>query len=270
MNPILLDLGIIKIYWYSVFILIGMLTAGFYVSKESKKFNINSDIISNLFFWVIVFGVLGARLYYVVFHLDYYLNNPIDIFKIWERGLAIHGGILFGLIFTIFYSKKYNIKPLLMLDMIVVGVILGQAIGRWGNFFNQEAYGSITGTTITETTLKHLLIPGFIIKGMNIGGTYYLPTFYFESIWCILGFIVLLLNKKRRYLKIGQLTSIYFIWYGLGRFFIEIFRTDSLMLGNIKIAQLISILMVIIGIVIYILTNRGSRFNNLYNKEYEE
>lgn len=270
MNPILLDLGIIKIYWYSVFILIGMLTAGFYVSRESKKFNIEQDVISNLFFWVIVLGVIGARLYYVAFHFSEYAANPIDILKIWEGGLAIHGGILFGLIFTILYSKKYKIKPLLMIDMLVVGVILGQAIGRWGNFFNQEAFGSLPGITITESTLRHLLIPGFVIKGMNINGTYYLPTFYFESIWCLLGFIVLLFNKRRRYLKVGQLTSIYFMWYGIGRFFIEMFRTDSLMLGNFKMAQVVSILMVVIGLIMFIILGRGSRFNNLYNKKYEE
>ena len=270
MNPILLDLGVIKIYWYSVFILLGMLSAGFYVSKESKKYEIPKEVIENLFFWVIVFGVLGARVYYVVFHFNEYMYDPLSIFRIWEKGLAIHGGILFGLVFTILYSKKYNIKPLLMIDMIVVGLILGQAIGRWGNFFNQEAFGSIAGTTITESTLRHLLIPGFVIKGMYIRGTYYLPMFYFESIWCLLGFGVLLLNKRRRYLKIGQLTSIYLMWYGIGRFFIEMFRTDSLMLGSLKMAQIVSISMVVIGLVMYVLLSKGSRFNNLYNKNYEE
>ena len=266
MNPILLDLGIVKIYWYSIMIFLALIVAGTYFHYESKKFNITEEFSNNLFFWVIIVGVIGARLYYVVFNFDMYSGNLLSILKIWEGGLAIHGGILFGLIFTILYSKKYKIKPLLVIDIIVVGLIIAQAIGRWGNFFNGEAHGGIT----TLENLQDMFIPSFIIKGMFINGNYYVPTFYFESIWCIVGFIFLLIMKKRKYIKIGQLTSLYFIWYGIGRFFIESMRTDSLMLGNLKMAQVISIIMILIGIIMYIVLNRGSKFNNLYNKDYEQ
>lgn len=261
MNPIMLDLGIIKIYWYSLFIFIAILVGGLLVLKESKKFDISEEFILNLFFWEIIVSFIGARLYYVVFNFDYYANNLLDIIKVWEGGLAIHGGILFGGLFALIYTRKYKINTLLMLDMIVVGLIIGQAIGRWGNFFNGEAHGSL----VTLETLQKLFIPGFIIDGMLIDGNYYLPTFLYESIWCFIGFIVLLVVRRNRYVKLGQVTSIYLIWYGIGRFVIEIFRTDSLMLLNFKMAQIVSVLMIIIGIILFIVFGKGSKFEDQYN-----
>ena len=185
-----------------------------------------------------------------------------EIFMIWEGGLAIHGGMLFGLLWIIFYTKKYKVNTFRILDMIVIGLIIGQAIGRWGNFFNGEAHGTVT----TLEHLQSLHIPEFIINGMNIGGTYYLPTFLYESIWCLLGFIILLVIRRLKYIKIGQTTAVYLIWYGIGRFIIEGMRTDSLMIGNFRQAQIISIIMVILGIVIFILKGKGSKLDNQYNK----
>ena len=262
MNPILLDLGVIKIYWYSAMIFLGLLIGGWLILKEAERFNISEDFIVNLFFFTIPIAVIGARLYYVLFNWDYYSVNMSEIFMIWEGGLAIHGGMLFGLLWIIFYTKKYKVNTFRILDMIVIGLIIGQAIGRWGNFFNGEAHG-------TATTLEHLQslhIPEFIINGMNIGGTYYLPTFLYESIWCLLGFIILLVIRRLKYIKIGQTTAVYLIWYGIGRFIIEGMRTDSLMIGNFMQAQIISIIMVILGIVIFILKGKGSKLDNQYNK----
>ncbi len=262
MNPILLDLGVIKIYWYSAMIFLGLLIGGWLILKEAERFNISEDFIVNLFFFTIPIAVIGARLYYVIFNWDYYSVNMSEIFMIWEGGLAIHGGMLFGLLWIIFYTKKYKVNTFRILDMIVIGLIIGQAIGRWGNFFNGEAHG-------TATTLEHLQslhIPEFIINGMNIGGTYYLPTFLYESIWCLLGFIILLVIRRLKYIKIGQTTAVYLIWYGIGRFIIEGMRTDSLMIGNFRQAQIISIIMVILGIVIFILKGKGSKLDNQYNK----
>ena len=207
MNPILLDLGVIKIYWYSAMIFLGLLIGGWLILKEAERFNISEDFIVNLFFFTIPIAVIGARLYYVLFNWDYYSVNMSEIFMIWEGGLAIHGGMLFGLLWIIFYTKKYKVNTFRILDMIVIGLIIGQAIGRWGNFFNGEAHG-------TATTLEHLQslhIPEFIINGMNIGGTYYLPTFLYESIWCLLGFIILLVIRRLKYIKIGQTTAVYLI-----------------------------------------------------------
>lgn len=261
MNPILFDLGVIKIYWYSIMILAGCLVGYLVCIKEAKRFGINKEFMTNLFFYIIIFAIIGARLYYVAFNWDYYSTHINEIIRIWEGGLAIHGGVILGLLFTIFYTKKYKVPIFRILDIIVVGLIIGQAIGRWGNFFNGEAHGGIT----TLSHLQSLHIPEFIINGMKIGGNYYEPAFLYESLWCIIGFIAMLIIRRLHYIKVGQITSIYLIWYGLGRFFIEAIRTDSLMLFNFKIAQIVSILMIITGIIIFILKSRGSRFENQYN-----
>ena len=261
MNPVLVDLGFIKIYWYSIMILLGFFIGGCLVLKESKRFKIPEDYIQNMIFWTIIFSVIGARLYYVVFNWEYYSNDLLSIFKIWEGGLAIHGGILFGLICVIIYTKKYKVNTLRMLDILSVGLIIGQAIGRWGNFFNGEAHGPAT----TLEFLNNLHLPKFIIDGMNINGIYYQPTFLYESLWCLIGFIILIIIRRRHFCKVGQPTAIYFIWYGIGRFFIEGLRTDSLMLNNLKMAQVVSIGLVVIGILLLIIRSSNLDFKNRYN-----
>jgi phosphatidylglycerol:prolipoprotein diacylglycerol transferase len=261
MNPVLIDLGYIKIYWYSVMILLGVFIGGTILIKESRRFKIPEDYITNLIILTLIFSIIGARIYYVIFEWSYYSKNLLDIFKIWEGGLAIHGGIIFGLIFVIIYTKKYKVNTLRMLDMIVVGLLIGQAIGRWGNFFNGEAHGPMTSLEF----LTSLHLPNFIIEGMKIHGIYYQPTFFYESLWCLIGFILILIFRRRYYRKIGQTTAFYMIWYGIGRFFIESMRTDSLMLGNFKIAQIVSIILVVIGIILMIYKNQGSKLVNRYN-----
>lgn len=261
MNPVLIDLGIIKIYWYSIMILLGVFVGGSVILKEAKRFKIPEDYVINLITLTLIIGIIGARLYYVIFEWEYYSKNIIEIFKIWEGGLAIHGGIIFGLIFILFYTKKYKVKTLRLLDIVVPGLIIGQAIGRWGNFFNKEAHGMMT----TLENLTRLHIPQFIIDGMNIHGIYYQPTFFYESLWCLIGFIILLILRRRYYAKIGQSTAFYMIWYGIGRFFIEGMRTDSLMLFNFKIAQIVSIILVISGIILMVYKSKGSKLVNRYN-----
>ena len=262
MNPVLLDLGMIKIYWYSICIFLGIFIGGIIVLRESKRYEISEDFMLNMFFWTIIIAFIGARLYYVAFNWEYYSNNLLDILKVWEGGLAIHGALLFGLIFILIYTKKYKISSLFVFDIVVVGLLLGQSIGRWGNFFNGEAHGGIT----TLETLQSLFIPEFIINGMNINGTYYMPTFLFESIWCLIGFIAILFIRRGKYIKVGQITSLYLIWYSFGRFFIEGMRTDSLMLGDLRMAQIVSIGLFIIGILMFFICGRGSKFQNLYKE----
>lgn len=261
MNQIAIDFGIIKIYWYSITMFFAMLTGGLIFYKQAKNEKIKEDIIINYVFYTIISSILGARIYYVLFNLDYYLKNPIEIIEIWNGGLAIHGGIIAGGIFLIYYSKKNKINYLKIFDMASLGLIIAQVIGRWGNFFNQEAHGPVT----TLQTLKNIHIPAFIIKGMNINGKYYHPTFLYEGIWNFIGFILMLTIKKKKELKPGQLTGIYMIWYSIGRFIIEQFRTDSLMLGNLKIAQLVSIILLLIGIYLIIRKKPKTRVN--INKE---
>lgn len=262
MNPVLFDLGFIKIYWYSVMIFVALLIGGWLVLKEAKRFQISEDFVTNLFFFAVPISILGARLYYVIFNWSYYSVHLSEILKVWEGGLAIHGGLLFGLLWVIFYTKKYKVNTLKMLDMIVVGLIIGQAIGRWGNFFNGEAHGPAT----TLEFLQGLHLPEFIINGMNIGGVYYQPTFLYESLWCLIGFVVLIIIRRTKYIKVGQLTGIYLIWYSVGRFLIESLRTDSLMLFGLKQAQVVSVLLIVIGIIIIVVKGRGSKLDNQYNK----
>lgn len=261
MDPIMFHLFGIDIHWYSVLILIGIVIGIILLEKEAKRFKYPKDLIFNICFWAIIIGIISARLYYVIFNFSYYKNNLLEIFAVWNGGLAIHGGIIGGVLTVIFFAKKYHLNFLKLLDMAVPSLILAQAIGRWGNFFNGEAHGIAT----TYTELKNLLVPEFIIDGMNIGGVYYLPTFYFESLWCLLGFIILLIMRRRKYIKIGATTCIYLMWYSLGRFFIEAWRTDSLMLGGFKVAQIISVILFIVGLGYLIYLSRKGKYENLYN-----
>lgn len=262
MNNVLLDLGLVRIYWYSVLIFVAFLLSGALAIREGKKWNISEDNLINMFFFLIPFSIIGARLYYVIFNWSYYSNNLLEILEVWNGGLAIHGGVIAGLLFVIIYTKKHNINTFRMTDIIAVSLLLGQAIGRWGNFFNQEAHG-------TEVTLEFLqkFIPfQFIIDGMNINGVYYHPTFLYESLWCFLGFILLLIVRRFKYLKIGQLTGLYLFWYGMGRFFIEGLRTDSLMLGDFRVAQIVSIACMVIGAIIIVVRGAGFKLEGRYNQ----
>ena len=266
MNRVLFQYKWLTIHWYSVCILLAVIFASSVIIREAKRKNISKDFTINLIFWCLVMGFIGARLYYVGFNFDLYKNNPIDILKIWEGGLAIHGGLIAGFLMFLVYTTKYNIDKKVMLDITTVGVLLGQAIGRWGNFFNGEAHGPAT----TLANLKSQPLPQFVVDGMKINGTYYIPTFFYEFCWDLIGFIILfIMMKVGKRLKKGQLTSIYLIWYSIGRFVVESYRTDSLMLGNFKMAQVVSVVLFIAGIFYFIKSSKGSRFDNLYNDSNE-
>lgn len=264
MDRVALDLGFIQIYWYSIFIFVALLVACAVIYKEAKKRGIDEDTMINMTFSTVIFGIIGARLYYVLFNLPYYSKNIVEIFEIWNGGLAIHGGIIFGLLSIIAFCKKNNMNVMRMLDIIVVGLIIGQAIGRWGNFFNSEAYGAIT----TLEKLQSQGIPQFIIDGMYILGEYRQPTFFYESVGCVFGFLAMLIIRCGKYLKRGNLTAFYLVWYGVLRFLIEGLRTDSLMLGPIKMAQAVSLLFVLTGIIIFIINLKRSKGDEyLYRKD---
>ena len=261
MSPYLLDLGFIKIRWYSVLILCAFIIGYFLVINRCKKKNISISLINDMCFYLVIACLLGARVYYCIFEWKYYINNPLDIFKIWEGGLAIHGGIIAGIIFIYFYSKKKNLKLLELLDIFAPALVLGQAIGRWGNFFNKEAFGPFIDES-NPLILKQLHIPDFIINGMYINGTYingiyfepgyYHPTFFYESIGCLILFLIIIFIRNIKNIKDGQICATYFIGYGIIRFLIECLRQDPLKLFNIKVAQLVSIIMILIGIYLLI------------------
>ena len=257
MNRVAFNIFGFNVYYYSLCILLGVIVAYILITREGKKQGLPKEFISDLIFYTLIIGILGARVYYCVFNLDYYLANPSEILKIYNGGLAIHGGVIAGLIFVYFYTKKKNVSFIKILDIVAPAVIIAQSFGRWGNFFNQEAHGGIT----TYQNLKNMHIPEFIINGMHIEGKYYYPTFFFESIWCLIGFIILMILRKNKNIKLGMQIGFYFIWYGIGRFFIESLRTDSLMFFNLKIAQIVSLIGIIIGIII-IVTNRNKKYYN--------
>lgn len=257
MNRVAFNIFGFNVYYYSLCILLGVIVAYILITREGKKQGLPKEFISDLIFYTLIIGILGARVYYCVFNLDYYLANPSEILKIYNGGLAIHGGVIAGFIFVYFYTKKKNVSFIKILDIVAPAVIIAQSFGRWGNFFNQEAHGGIT----TYQNLKNMHIPEFIINGMHIEGKYYYPTFFFESIWCLIGFIILMIARRNKNLRKGFQIGFYFIWYGIGRFFIEALRTDSLMFFGLKIAQIVSLIGIIIGIII-IVTNRNKKYYN--------
>ena len=257
MDRIAIDLGFIKIYWYSITMFLGVLLGIIVAYIEIKRKKMNTDDFSNMAFYAILFGFIGARIYYVLFNLDYYLSEPLEIIKVWNGGLAIHGGIIGAVIAIYIYCKRHNISLTLMLDICAPGLIIGQIIGRWGNFFNSEAHGSI----VAKDFLEKLHLPGFIINGMYINGNYYHPTFLYESILNLVCFIILLILRRNKKIRIGIICGIYLMWYSVVRFFVESLRTDSLMLGSLRMAQVISIVLFIIGLIIVLLSHKKGRYN---------
>ena len=249
MDRVLITIGNFNIYWYSFLIFISVAIGYGIATRYSRKVNINYVSFSDLLFYTLIVSIIGARLYYVIFNFSYYKNNLLDIFKIWQGGLAIYGAILSGILFMFYYCKKRGLPFVRILDILSLSLLLGQAIGRWGNFFNKEAYGVVCD----KAFLQGLHLPNFIIDGMYINGFYHHPTFLYESLWCFIGVIILFFIRKRSEFTIGKQTCFYMIWYGIGRFFIEGLRVDSLYFGSLRISQVFSLLFVFTGIIGFII-----------------
>lgn len=191
-------------------------------------------------------ALICARTYYVLFEWSYYKNHPSEIIAIWQGGIAIHGGIIGAVLTTIWFCRKRNLSFWKIADVLAPSLLLGQEIGRWGNYMNQEAHGG----PVSRSFLESLHLPGFIINQMNINGLYYHPTFLYESIWSFTGVIILVLLKRTDFRR-GEIFLTYLLWYSIGRFFVEGLRTDSLMLtSHIRIAQLVSVVLVIVSFVL--------------------
>ncbi|MFO8069736.1 MAG: prolipoprotein diacylglyceryl transferase [Alkalibacterium sp.] len=249
-DPIAFRLGPVEVAWYGLIIVVGMFLAVWLSMREANKRGIGEDFIVDLAFWIIPAGILGARIYYVLFKLPTYLDDPIRMFYLWEGGLAIYGGLILGFITMYWYSQKNKVPVWLLVDILAPHVMIAQAIGRWGNFVNQEAHGS----EVSRQFLERLQLPEFIIEQMNINGSYYHPTFLYESLWNVVGFIILMvLRAKNKVLIRGEAFLGYLAWYGLGRFFIEGMRTDSLYIGGFRVSQLFSLLLLVasVGLIVY-------------------
>ncbi|MBQ5406288.1 MAG: prolipoprotein diacylglyceryl transferase [Oscillospiraceae bacterium] len=224
-----------NIYFYGVLIALGFLLAILYCGRRSRDFGIQADDFYDLMLWLIPLSIVGARLYFVLFRLDDYLADPISILKVHEGGLAIYGGVIAGVLCAVFVCRHKKIPLPAMLDLTVLGLLIGQIIGRWGNFMNREAFGA-------ETAI-------FCRMGLTApdGTTIYVhPTFLYESLWNLACFVFLLFFTKRGGRRYdGQCALIYFFWYGLGRAWIEGLRTDSLYIGGtgIRVSQLLSLIL---------------------------
>ncbi|MGM0902632.1 MAG: prolipoprotein diacylglyceryl transferase [Bacillota bacterium] len=247
-DPIAISLGPIQVHWYGVIIGLGIALALWLAMREGEKRGLDKDLFADLMLWAIPIAILSARIYYVIFQWEYYVQHPSEILAIWNGGIAIHGALIGAVVTAYIFTKKRNVSFWKVADIAAPSIILGQAIGRWGNFINQEAHGG----EVTRAFLENLMLPEFIINQMYINGVYYHPTFLYESVWNILGF-ALLMGLRRVNLGRGELFLSYVIWYSIGRFFVEGLRTDSLMLTDLlRIAQVISIGLILLAVVLWI------------------
>ena len=234
-DPIAFSIGNIDIRWYGVLIATGMLLAVLIACKRAPQQGLTDDDVLDTVIWMLPIGVIGARLYYVLFNLNMY-HSLADAINLRNGGLAIHGGLLFGVATIMLVARHKKISALNLLDLAIPVVALGQAIGRWGNFFNGEAHGGPTD-----------LPWGILVDGVKVH-----PTFLYESIWCLLLFIFLSWFAKNHRTFNGQILAMYGVLYSIERFFVEALRTDSLMIGPFKQAQVLSLVVIIVCILLYI------------------
>ncbi|HEH9270261.1 TPA: prolipoprotein diacylglyceryl transferase [Staphylococcus aureus] len=259
-DPVAFNLGPLSVRWYGIIIAVGILLGYFVAQRALVKAGLHKDTLVDIIFYSALFGFIAARIYFVIFQWPYYAENLGEIIKIWHGGIAIHGGLIGGFIAGVIVCKVKNLNPFQIGDIVAPSIILAQGIGRWGNFMNHEAHGG----PVSRAFLEQLHLPNFIIENMYINGQYYHPTFLYESIWDVAGFIILV--NIRKHLKLGETFFLYLTWYSIGRFFIEGLRTDSLMLtSNIRVAQLVSILLILISI--SLIVYRRIKYNPpLYSK----
>lgn len=251
-NPIAFELGPLSVHWYGIIIGTGLLLGLFLALRESDKRGLPKETFLDLILFAVPISIISARIYYVIFQWEYYAEHPQEIIAIWNGGIAIHGALIGAVLTAIVFCRVKKISFWKIADIAAPSLLLGQAIGRWGNFINQEAHGG----EVSRQFLENLYIPDWIINQMYIDGpsglAYYQPTFLYESIWNIVGVIILLLLRKVN-LKRGEIFLSYVMWYSMGRFFIEGLRTDSLMLTDtLRVAQMISIVLFVGALAIFV------------------
>ncbi|MGK7951302.1 MAG: prolipoprotein diacylglyceryl transferase [Xenococcaceae cyanobacterium] len=268
-GPVLFELGPISIRWYGFLIATAVLIGVSLSQYLAKRRGVNPELLADLAIWLVIAAIPCARIYYVLFQWEEYAQRPEDIIAIWKGGIAIHGAIIGGTLATTIFARINRVSLWQLLDLVVPSLALGQAIGRWGNFFNSEAFGRPT-----DLPWK-LFIPPSQRPLEYINYEYFHPTFLYESLWNILVFSILLLlffwslRQQERY-KLGTMAFTYAIAYSLGRVWIEGLRTDSLMLGPLKIAQVVSLVVIALGLLglmwLYILKRRLPDVVSPYSK----
>ncbi len=257
------DLGFTTVRWYGIIIAFGFTLAVLFGGRTAYVWKINLDKMIDVLLYGTVSAIIGARLYYVIFAWDNYKNNLSDIFKIWEGGLAIYGGIIAGILAAFVVCKVEKLNFCNLLDMVGMSLLIGQGIGRWGNYANQEAFGGFTNANwgmMSDKVIEYIARNPAQFGLENISGKeeiaeyiaqnnlFVHPTFFYESVWCILGFFILYIILKKFRKFSGQLFLCYGLWYGLERMIVEGMRTDSLYVGNstLRVSQLISLVLVVV------------------------
>lgn len=292
LDPIAFTLGPLTVHWYGITLGLAALAGLLIAIQEGKRFGLAPDFFLDLMLYGVPSSIIVARLYYVVFKWDYYQDHPGEIIQIWNGGIAIYGALIGALLCGFFYIRAKGFDFWRIVDICAPSLLIGQMIGRWGNFINQEAYGGPIEKSFLSDTLH---IPAFIVNQMNVEGTYHHPTFLYESLWSLVGLAILFIVRRRKFLFAGELTFIYFIWYSIGRFYIEGLRTDSLAFhgpswlvslmnsiwspmtsvfeagyldaaeGNVRSSQLLAVLIVLFGIVFIAVRRLRGNVKEHYN-----
>lgn len=253
LNPIAFHWGPLNVHWYGIIIASAVILALWLSIREGRRIGIPEDDFYDVLLWSLPIAVICARTYYVVFQWAYYSQHPSEIIAIWDGGIAIYGTLIGGLITILWFYHVWHLNPWQFLDVLAPSVILAQAIGRWGNFMNQEAYGVIT----TKAYLMALHLPTWIVNQMYIGGAYRVPTYLYESVGDLLGFIILIsLRHRHHWLKQGEVLCGYLGWYAVVRMIVEGMRTDSLMLGQLRVSQWLSVIILVAVVIIVIYRRR--------------
>ena len=247
------------IYWYGIFIGLGVILGVLLALHEAKRTGQNPDTYLDFIIYAMIIAIIGARLYYVIFSWDFYSQHPEKIFAIREGGLAIYGGIIGGVLTAIVYSRVKKKNFWVMADTMAPSLILGQMLGRWGNFFNKEAFGGFTDNLFAmRYQLSQVrasdVTPDILQNLVTVNGVDYIqvhPTFLYESMWSLCVFIILLILQRKKKFN-GQVCATYFFGYALGRVWIEGLRTDQLCIGNVPVSQALSAVLIIASVVLYV------------------
>lgn len=292
-DPIVFSIGSLPVHWYGLILGLGALAGLYLVIREGKRYGIPQEFFMDMLILGLPSAIIGARIYFVAFKWEDYKDNFMDVFKIWNGGIAIYGALIGAIICAIIYFRYKGYPFWRVVDICAPGLLAGQMIGRWGNFVNQEAYGGIVEKSFLRDKLH---LPDFIFNQMYIDGTFHHPTFLYESLWSLLGIALLMVLRRQKFVRAGEIFLSYFIWYSVGRFFIEAMRTDSLAFegssglasfmnglwtpmtwfgfeqgyldpayGNIRSSQLFALLIILLAIVLIVFRRVTGRSRAYYS-----
>lgn len=261
LDPIAFHLFTKPVYWYGIIIATTVFFAYYLADREATKRGLKKDTMLDLLLIALPIAFIFARAYYVIFRWEFYKGDFASMIAIWDGGIAIYGGLIGGFVVLYFFARRRGIKIIKLLDIIAPSLLVGQMLGRWGNFFNHEAYGE----AVSQQYLQDRFIPNFIIENMYIDGAYRQPTFLYESLWCFITLVILLLIRNK--LAQSEVFAAYLILYGVERFIVEGMRTDSLYLGSLRVSQVLSLVFVIGSLIYLIVLNTKYKDKKILYRE---